>query len=91
MSSDLGLTTGGMFSSHGFNLSVTFEHLIWRWNVGECGQSKWRGLASELLNKNPQWLWEQKVFQDQWLSRNDSANSALIHPGILIKQDSDVG
>lgn len=48
MSSDLGLTTGGMFSSHGFNLSVTFEHLIWRWNVAECGQSKWRGLVTKL-------------------------------------------
>lgn len=48
MSSDLGLTTGGMFSSHGFNLSVTFEHLIWRWNVGKCGQSKWRGLVTKL-------------------------------------------
>lgn len=53
MSSDLGLSASGMFSSHGFNLSVTFELLIWRWNVGEYGQSKWRGPASELLDKNP--------------------------------------
>lgn len=53
MSSDLGLTTGGMFSSHGFNLSVTFEHLIWRWNVSECGPSKWRGLVTKLSELEP--------------------------------------
>lgn len=53
MSSDLGLSASGMFGSHGFNLSVTFELLIWRWNVGECGQSKWRGPASDLVDENP--------------------------------------